>query len=89
MSDRNYVKTDLELPGWVPPVVFGVLTVALFRAFVFSDEMLYGGDTLALGYAARALYADALATLGRVPGWAPHLLGGTGPATRSEARSGS
>lgn len=77
MSDRNRVKTDLELPGWVPPVVFGVLTVALFRAFVFSDEMLYGGDTLALGYAARALYADALATLGRVPGWAPHLLGGT------------
>ena len=77
MSDRNHVKTDFELPGWVPPVVFGVLTVALFRAFVFSDEMLYGGDTLALGYAARALYADALATLGRVPGWAPHLLGGT------------
>ena len=77
MSDRNDVKTDLELPGWVPPAVFGVLTVALFRAFVFSDEMLYGGDTLALGYAARALYADALTTLGRVPGWAPHLLGGT------------
>ena len=77
MNDRRGVKADFDLPGWVPPVVFGVLTIALFRAFVFSDEMLYGGDTLALGYAARALYADALATLGRVPGWAPHLLGGT------------
>ncbi len=77
MSDRNQIKTDVGLPGWVPPVVFVVLALALFRAFVFSDEMLYGGDTLALGYAARALYADALASLGRVPGWAPHLLGGT------------
>ena len=77
MSDSKSIRSDVELPGWVPPVVFVVLALALFRAFVFSDEMLYGGDTLALGYAARALYADALASLGRVPGWAPHLLGGT------------
>ncbi len=75
MTDRSDLK--LHLPAWVPPTVFGALAVALFRAFVFSDDMLYGGDTLALGYAARAMYADALATLGRIPGWAPHLLGGT------------
>lgn len=67
----------ISLPGWVAPLAFGVLAVALFREFVFSDEMLYGGDTLALGYAARALYAESLQALGRVPGWAPHLLGGT------------
>lgn len=68
---------EIDVPSWLPPVVFGVLTVALFRDFVFSDDMLFGGDTLGLGYAARALYADALSTLGRIPGWTPHLLGGT------------
>ena len=65
------------LPPWVPPTLFGVLAVFLFREFVFSDRMLVGGDTLSLGYVARALYADALATLGRIPRWSPHLLGGT------------
>lgn len=66
-----------DLPGWVPPALFGVLALFLFREFVFSDRMLVGGDTLSLGYVARALYADALAELGRIPRWTPHILGGT------------
>ena len=77
MIDRPETKSGVPVAAWLPPVIFAVITVALFRAFVFTDEMLYGGDTLSLGYAARSLYAEALSTLGRVPRWAPHLLGGT------------
>ena len=67
----------LAVPGWVPPTIFGVLTVFLFRDFIFSDRMLVGSDTLAMGYIVRELYAESLSALGRIPGWAPHILGGT------------
>ncbi len=65
-----------HLAGWVPGAVFVGLTVLLFRDFLFSDRMLFGNDTLGLGYVARAFYADALAE-GTFPRWAPLLLGGT------------
>ncbi len=65
------------VPGWLPWVLFLGLAVLLFRGFVFSDAMLYGSDTLGGGYVSRAIYADALAELGRVPGWMPQFLGGT------------
>jgi hypothetical protein len=65
------------LPLWVPVVVFGVLTLWLFRAFVFSDRMLFGGDTLyGGGYVARAMYAEWLKS-GIFPLWSPRILGGT------------
>ena len=66
-----------DLPGWLPPTLFAVLTAFLFRAFILTDGMLFGSDTLALGYVARSLYAEALDSLGRIPEWAPHILGGT------------
>ena len=65
------------IPGWLPCALFLGLTVFLFRAFIFSDAMLYGSDTLAAGYTGRAIYARALAELGRIPGWVPQFLGGT------------
>ncbi len=65
-----------DLPGWAAPLLYGVLTIVLFREFVFSDRMLYGVDTLTLGYMARAFYAEALQTTG-FPLWNPLLLGGT------------
>ena len=65
------------IPGWLPWALFLGLTVFLFRAFIFSSAMLYGSDTLAGGYMARAIYADAVAELGRIPGWLPQFLGGT------------
>lgn len=65
-----------SIPIWVPPLVYAVLTLALFREFVFSDLMLLGQDTLSLGYAARAFFADALRTTG-FPLWNPTILGGT------------
>lgn len=65
------------IPRWLPWVLFLGLTVILFRGFIFSSAMLYGSDTLAGGYMARAIYASALAELGRIPGWIPQFLGGT------------
>ncbi len=65
------------IPGWLPWALFLGLTVFLFRAFIFSDAMLYGSDTLAAGYVGRSIYATALAELGRIPGWVPQFLGGT------------
>ena len=65
------------LPAWVPAVLFIALGLFVFREFVFTDRMLFGGDTLGLGYVARAFYADALRELGTIPAWAPDILGGT------------
>jgi len=65
------------IPLWVPVVVFGVLTLWLFRAFVFSGQMLFGSDTLyGGGYVARAMYAEWLKS-GTFPLWSPRILGGT------------
>ncbi|MBT8487225.1 MAG: hypothetical protein KJO65_00225, partial [Gemmatimonadetes bacterium] len=66
-----------DVPRWLPTALYAVLTAFLFREFVLTDRMLFGGDTMGLGYVARDLYAQALSSLGRVPGWAPHILGGT------------
>lgn len=65
-----------NLPRWLPVAVFAAVTLFLFRDFVFSAAMLYGGDTEAMGYMARAFYAEQLAS-GNFPGWNPLLLGGT------------
>lgn len=65
-----------RLPSWAPPVLFATLTVFLFREFIFSDEMLFGSDTLALGYTARLFLAEALRSTG-FPAWNPYILGGT------------
>ncbi len=71
------VDESPSVPRWLPAALFAGLTLVLFREFVFSDRMLFGNDTLGLGYVARAWYADALRQLGSVPGWAPMILGGT------------
>ncbi len=66
-----------RIPRWLPVTLFAVLTLLLFRAFVFSHAMLFGADTLlGGGYAARAFYAQQLRA-GTFPGWAPRILGGT------------
>lgn len=65
-----------HVPGWVPPALFVLLTGWLFREFIFSDRMLFGGDTLSLGYVARDFYAEMLKS-GTFPFWNPELLGGT------------
>src|SRR5690606_16789131 len=66
----------LDLPKWLPAVVFAAVTVILFRSFVFTDMVLYGSDTFAMGYMARVFLAQALES-GIFPLWNPLLLGGT------------
>ena len=63
-------------PWWSVPVVYAAATLLLFREFVFSGEMLYGSDTLSLGYVAREFFAEALRE-GTFPLWNPVILGGT------------
>ena len=66
----------VQMPPWVPAVLYGVVTLFLFRGFVFSRDMLFGSDTLALGYMAREFYANAMSG-GGFPLWNPIILGGT------------
>jgi hypothetical protein len=74
---RASVPDPLHVPLWLPPALYAALTAFLFREFILSDRMLVGSDTLAMGYVVRELYAEALHALGRIPRWAPNILGGT------------
>jgi hypothetical protein len=65
-----------RIPAWVAPLLYAGLVVFLFRSFIFSREMLFGMDTMTLGYQARVFFAEALRTTG-FPLWNPHILGGT------------
>jgi len=75
-SGRGEGKEPLPIPGWSAPALYALVTVLLFREFIFSDDMLLGMDTLSLGYMARAFFADALRA-GTFPLWNPVILGGT------------
>jgi hypothetical protein len=75
-SSIPIVLVDHLKSRWLPLGLFGLVTIVLFRDFVFSDAMLVGLDTEGLGYTARAFYADALGR-GNFPGWNPFILGGT------------
>jgi hypothetical protein len=70
------VAGDLTFPKWLPALLYGAVTVFLFRRFVFSGQMLLGQDTLSLGYVARDFFAQALRQ-GTFPFWNPIILGGT------------
>lgn len=65
-----------DLPWWVPWAVYPLAAVVLFGGFIFSDQMLFGLDTIeAGGYMARAYFAERLAA-GDFPLWGTRLLGG-------------
>ena len=79
MSKRNRASGRAgegpQVPIWLPGGLFAFACLVLFGEFIFSDGMLYGEDTLALGYMGRAFLAERL-TAGDLPLWAPRLLGG-------------
>ncbi len=58
------------------PLLCVVLTLLLFRKFVFSDEMLFGTDTIAAGVFFRSFYAHVVRTFHTFPLWDPYILGG-------------
>lgn len=76
MSEKESRSWDPAIPSWLPPVLYGVVTLFLFRKFIFSGDMLYGSDTISLGYMARAFFAEAMKG-GVFPLWNPIILGGT------------
>ncbi len=65
-----------DFPLWITALIYLGVTAVLFRSFIFGSEMLFGSDTEALGYMARAFYAEELRN-GNFPLWQPLLLGGT------------
>ena len=68
-------RNPIPIQWWLPGGLFLLATVILFGEFIFSDEMLYGEDILALGYMGRDFFAERLSA-GDFPLWTPRLLGG-------------
>ncbi len=64
------------MPRSLPAAVYAVLAVLLFRAFVASNDMLFGTDTQLLGYFARKFYADFVTGAHAFPFWNPYVQGG-------------
>ncbi len=65
----------VRVPFRLTTGVFLLATIILYGEFIFSNLMLHGEDTFALGYMARAFLAERIAG-GDFPLWAPRLLGG-------------
>ncbi len=59
-----------------PVVLFFVLTVILFHQFIFSDQMLFGSDTIEAGVMFRSFYASFVNQYHSIPQWNPYLFGG-------------
>jgi hypothetical protein len=65
-----------ELPAWVAPVVYAMVTVLLFREFFFGGVAMLGMDSLVLSYFARNFYTEFVQQFHRMPHWNPLLMGG-------------
>ena len=61
---------------WAFFAVYLLLTVFLFRDFLFSGGMLFGNDTIPDGVYTRQYYKDFHHEFGGVPRWNPLILGG-------------
>ena len=61
---------------WIFFAVYFLLTVILFRSFLFDDVMLLGSDTIPDGIYTRKYYKDYHEEFGGIPRWNPLILGG-------------
>jgi hypothetical protein len=50
--------------------------IIMFRNFIFSDDMLYGSDTIIAGIFFRHFYVEFVRLFGSVPVWNPYIFGG-------------
>lgn len=75
-SARSAAPPEERLPGWLAPALYAVVTLILFREFIFGLKEILGTDTIALGYFARNFYTHFLRDLGTLPVWNPLLFGG-------------
>lgn len=70
ISPERAWPTGLLLASFLAPILL------LFGAFLFSDKMIYGSDTIPMGYMARQLYRTMWQRFGEFPLWNPYVLGG-------------
>ncbi len=61
---------------WVFIGIFAWLTMFFFSRFIFGGGMLFGTDTMGLGYFAHCYYRDFILQFGKYPLWEPLLHGG-------------
>jgi hypothetical protein len=64
------------MPAWLPPAIYALITIVLFREFFFAGGLLLGRDTYALSYTARNLYTQFVQQTGQFPLWNPYMFGG-------------
>ncbi|MEP6745218.1 MAG: hypothetical protein ABJB33_06940, partial [Gemmatimonadota bacterium] len=79
MTAPNAAPDPLDrLPRWVPAVTYALLTIVVFRAYLFAapGAMLYGSDTIAAGVLLRSFFVSGFKALGHIPQWNPLLFSG-------------
>jgi hypothetical protein len=69
-------RTRERLWRYVPLVLLFALTILLFSGFVFSDQMLFGTDTIEAGVMFRSFYSSFVKQYHAIPQWDPYLFGG-------------
>lgn len=75
VTKPSFWETE-DFKKYFPFVLFFVLTLVLFSQFVFSDQMLFGTDTIEAGVMFRSFYADFVKNYHQIPMWNPYLFGG-------------
>ncbi|KPL04074.1 MAG: hypothetical protein AMJ90_02140 [candidate division Zixibacteria bacterium SM23_73_2] len=79
---KSEKDTRRVLPGtggyfkFLPVVLFALLSVILFHQFIFSDQMLFGTDTIEAGVMFRDFYKSFVNQYHAIPLWNPYLFGG-------------
>jgi len=73
---RARISQDNKIFKYLPFILFAVLTILMFREFIFSNQMLYGSDTIEAGVMFRSFYANFVKQFHSIPLWNPYLFGG-------------
>ena len=58
---------------WLYFGIFLLITILLFQEFIFSNDMLFGSDTIPDGIYTRKYYQEYHAEYGGIPRWNPFI----------------
>ncbi|MGQ0722102.1 MAG: hypothetical protein ACT4PE_11100, partial [Candidatus Eiseniibacteriota bacterium] len=75
MTGRRPVAQRLAI-RFRTEIAFAALVVVLFAGYLFSDDLLYGSDSIPSGLAFRGLLVDFAKEFRELPRWNPYILGG-------------
>lgn len=79
LSSSSAIMRFIESSPAYPYLLFGFMalgTILLFSEFIFSDQMLYGSDTINAGIFFRELLVEHVKSHGHPPFWNPYIFGG-------------